>query len=239
MLASMPERTILIAEDDAAIRQALADALRNEGFSTREAENGQRALEILLTEEADLVLLDINMPEINGFQVLATMEKECPGVPAIILTSRGEEADRVKGLKLGADDYVVKPFSIAELLARVDAVLRRSPERPKHPPTCSFPGGTLKPETRALLFDDGRTARLTEKECELFLYFLRHPDRVIAQEELLLRVWGSRVRASETRIIAVTLTRLKDKLGTDSAAALAFENIRGRGYRWNSSRPQA
>lgn len=230
----MPERTILIAEDDAAIRHALADALQNEGFATLEAQDGHRALELLLTEEADLVLLDINMPKINGFQVLATMEKECPGVPAIILTSRGEEADRIKGLKLGADDYVVKPFSVAELLARVDAVLRRSPERPKHPPTLSFPGGTLKPETRSLLFDDAGTVQLSEKECELFMYFLRHPGRVISQEELLLRIWGSRVRASETRIIAVTLTRLKDKLGANSPAARAFENIRGRGYRWNS-----
>lgn len=229
----MPERTILIAEDDAAIRRALADALQSEGFATREAEDGHRALELLLTEEVDLVLLDINMPRINGFQVLATMEKECPGVPAIILTSRGEEADRVKGLKLGADDYVVKPFSVAELLARVDAVLRRSPERPKHPASCAFPGGTLKPETRTLLFDDGRSAQLSEKECDLFLYFLRHPGRVISQQELLLRIWGSRVHASETRIIAVTLTRLKDKLGDTSPAACSFENIRGRGYRWN------
>lgn len=230
----MPGRTILIAEDDDAIRTALVDALRNEGFDTREAANGHRALEILLTEEVDLVLLDINMPRINGFQVLATMEKECPGVPAIMLTSRGEEADRVKGLKLGADDYVVKPFSVAELLARVDAVLRRSPERPKRPNACSFPGGILKPETRTLLFDEGGTAQLSEKECELLLYFLRHPGRVISQEELLLRIWGSRVRASETRIIAVTLTRLKDKLGGGSQAAAAFENIRGRGYRWNA-----
>lgn len=229
--------TILIAEDEVSIRRALVDALQTDGYETLEAENGYQALELLLTHEVSLLLLDLNMPQVSGFQVLTAMKKECPGIPVIILTSRGEETDRIKGLRLGADDYVVKPFSVGELLARIQAVLRRSPERPKYPVIMRFPEGKLIPETRTLQFDNGCSSQLTEKECELFLYFLRHPNRVISQEELLLRIWNSRVRASETRLIAVTLTRLKDKLGSDSPSAQNFENIRGRGYRWKSEIP--
>ncbi len=234
ILAEMKGRTILIAEDDASIRRALVDALTMDEYDTIEVEDGYRALEVMLTKEVDLLLLDLNLPKVNGFQVLSTLSKECPGIPTVILSSRGEETDRIKGLKLGADDYIVKPFSIGELLARIQAVLRRSPERPKHPSETRFPDGELDTQTRTLIFRDGRTAQLTEKECELFLYFLRHPDRVISQDELLVRIWGRTSRASETRIVAVTLTRLKEKLGAKSVSAQQFENIRGKGYRRNS-----
>lgn len=234
ILSEMKGRTILIAEDDASIRRALVDALTLDEYNTIEVEDGYRALEVLLTGEIDLLLLDLNLPKVNGFHVLSTLAKECPGIPTVILSSRGEETDRINGLKLGADDYIVKPFSIGELLARIQAVLRRSPERPKHPSETHFPEGELNPQTRSLNFRDGRTVQLTEKECDLFLYFLRHPDRIISQDELLVRLWESRSRASETRIVAVTLARLKEKLGSESVSVQHFENIRGKGYRWNS-----
>ncbi len=229
----MNERCILIAEDDAAIRLALADTLEGAGYTVLQASDGKEALGLLLTREIDLALLDVNMPGINGFKLLKIMGKECPGIPSIILTAHGEERERVRGLELGADDYVVKPFSIAELLARIAAVLRRSPGRvlaassPLH-----FPGGELDAATRELVWEGGQRSNLSEKEFELFRYFLLHPGRLIPQEELLLRIWGSTARANQTRTVAVTLTRLKEKLGPEASAP--FENVRGRGYKWNA-----
>lgn len=228
----MSNKRILVAEDDAAIRRVLADSLTGLGYEVRTAPNGRIALEILLSEAIDLALLDVNMPEINGFTLLRMMQKECPGIPSIILTACGDEQDRVKGLQLGADDYVVKPFSIAELMARIAAVLRRAPGRQLAvAQVLKFPGGSLDGETGRAAFDDGTPIPLTEKEYELFRYFLTHPGRVIPQEELLLRVWGSRNNTAQTRTVAVTLTRLREKIGAVPSACI--ETIRGRGYRWN------
>lgn len=228
----MNERCILVAEDDAPIRQALADTLEGAGYSVLAAEDGRRALELLLTREVDLALLDVNMPGLTGFQLLKIMGKECPGIPSIILTAHGEEHDRVKGLELGADDYVVKPFSIAELLARITAVLRRTPGRQKAAgAVLPFPGGQLLPSNRTATRTDGSTIPLSEKEFDLFRYFLAHPNRIIAQEELLLRVWGISTSPGKTRTVPVTLTRLREKIGPEAAAC--FENVRARGYKWN------
>ncbi len=229
----MNERCILVAEDDTPIRIALADALQSAGYDVLTAADGQEALEILLTRPVDLVLLDVNMPRINGFKLLRIMEKECPGIPSIIITAHGEEKERIKGLELGADDYVVKPFSIAELKARITAVLRRSAGRPRAAiEALHFPGGELDPHTRSVNREDGCSIPLSEREYELFRYFLAHPNRIIPQEEMLLRIWGAHTRANQTRAVAVTLARLREKIGPE--AAMHFENIRGRGYKWNS-----
>ena len=230
----MAERTILVAEDDASIRAGLSDALQAHGYGVLTAADGEAALKSVLTQEVDLVLLDLNMPKLNGFKLLKIMSKECPGVPSIILTAHGEEKDRVRGLENGADDYVVKPFSMAELLARVAAVLRRYPtRRVSAEKALHFPGGSLNPDNHSVVMDNGSCVALRDKEFELFYYFLAHPDRIISQEELLLRVWGSRANASETRTVAVTLTRLREKL--DPAVAQRIENVRGRGYKWSKS----
>lgn len=228
----MEQRRILIAEDDEAIRELLADLLRSAGYAVHTAADGRAALESLLSYPPDLALLDVNMPEIDGFRLLKMMARECPGTPSIILTAHGEEKERVKGLELGADDYVVKPFSSAELLARIAAVLRRSVGR-QLPITrqLQFPGGSMDGAARNITTDGGDTIALTEKEFELFRYFLTHPNRILPQEELMLRVWGNRGGLGRSRTIAVTLTRLRDKLPPE--AAQRFENIRGRGYRWN------
>ncbi len=229
----MAERTILVAEDDASIRGGLADALRAHGYGVLTAADGEEALKQALTQEVDLALLDLNMPKLSGFKLLKILGKECPGLPSIILTAHGEEKERVRGLESGADDYVVKPFSMAELLARVAAVLRRYPARRVSSDQAKrFPGGVLNPETHSVLMDDGTAVALREKEFDLFRYLLAHPGRIVPQEELLLRVWGSRASASETRTVAVTLTRLRDKL--DPAVAQRIENVRGRGYKWNA-----
>lgn len=230
----MEERCILVAEDDASIRTALADVLASHGYAVLTAGDGAAALELLLSREIDLALLDVNMPKINGFKLLKIMAKECPGIPSIILTAHGEEQDRVRGLEYGADDYVVKPFSMAELLARISAVLRRSPgRRVAASAALAFPGGILNPATHHADMADGRHIPLREKEYALFHYLLSHPDRIIPQGELLLRVWGSKFGTEQTHTVAVTLTRLRDKIGP--AASERIENVRGRGYKWNSA----
>ncbi len=229
----MNKRCILVAEDDAPIRRALTDALEAAGYDVLPAADGKQALEFLLTKEIDLALLDVNMPRISGFKLLKVMAGECPDVPGIILTAHGEEQDRVKGLTLGADDYVVKPFSIAELLARIAAVLRRSPARRSNTAAeLRFPGGQLVAATRSIRHDTGEEIGLSDKEYELFRYFLTHPNRIISQEELLLRVWGNNFSASQTRIVPVTLARLKEKAGGEASAC--FSNVRGRGYIWKT-----
>ena len=229
----MNNRCILVAEDDASIRCVLQDALRMAGYSVLTAADGRAALELLLTREIDLALLDVNMPEVNGFKLLRIMARECPGTPSIILTAHGEEGDRVRGLELGADDYVVKPFSMAELLARIAAVLRRSPDRPKAASeSLVFPGGRLDAKTRRAVLDSGESNPLSEKEFELMRYFIAHEGRLIPQEELLIRVWGSMASARQIRTVSVTLARLRDKISPQAAAG--FENVRGRGYKWTA-----
>lgn len=226
----------MVAEDDEPIRRILTDTLEGAGYEVLAAADGREALEILLTRHVDLALLDVNMPHINGFKLLKVMTGECPGVPSIILTAHGEEQDRVKGLTLGADDYVVKPFSVAELLARIAAVLRRSPARvlkQADGTDMEFPGGKLNADAHSIVRADGSSVILSDKEFELFRYFLTHPGRVISQEELLLRIWGNHTSSTQTRIVPVTLTRLKEKLGP--AGAACFANVRGRGYIWKEN----
>lgn len=153
--------TILVAEDDDSIRHALTDVLTASGYEVLAAEEGLAAIRAVRERNFDLALLDVAMPGADGFQVLQVMSEERPGTPVIMLTARGEEEDRVQGLKLGADDYIVKPFSIRELIARIEAVLRRSPERPRQIREITIPGAVLDNANRVLTFEDGKTATLT------------------------------------------------------------------------------
>lgn len=148
-------RRILVVEDDPAIRQGVVDALDFHGFRVIEAERGDVGLEKAVQAEIDLVLLDLVLPGMDGLEVLRQLRGARPALPVIVLTARGEESDRVKGLQLGADDYVVKPFGVKELLARVEAVLRRTAERPTDVRTVSFPGGSADLERREIRFDGG------------------------------------------------------------------------------------
>ena len=209
--------TILVAEDDDSIRHALTDVLTASGYEVLAAEEGLAAIRAVRERNFDLALLDVAMP----------------GTPVIMLTARGEEEDRVQGLKLGADDYIVKPFSIRELIARIEAVLRRSPERPRQIREITIPGAVLDSANRMLTFEDGKTATLTAREFELLSYMATHPNRVITRDELLRRVWDMDPRLTDTRSVEMTVMRLRDKLGAKAAASL--ETLRSQGYRWNSS----
>ncbi len=226
----MPQRTVLVVEDDEAIRTGIADALQFTGYVVLEAGDGEAGLEAALSSDCDLVLLDLVMPKRDGLEVLEEIRRHRPTLPVIILTARGDEADRVRGLRLGADDYVVKPFSVRELQARVDAVLRRSPERPAPVTEVSVPGGTADLPRREVRFEDGVRTELTALEARLLAYLASHAGRAIDRDELLSRVWRMNPRGIETRTIDQHIKRLREKLRDDVSDAKVVVTVRGKGY---------
>lgn len=221
---------ILVVEDDEPIRRGITDSLTISGYDVIESGDGDKALRLIISEEFDMALLDVVLPGTDGLSLLKEIRKERPSTPVLMLTAKGSEADRIRGLKLGADDYIVKPFSILEMLARIEAVLRRSPERPQYQPDVALPNGTLDLKNRKIIFADSREESLTSKEYELIRHLATHQGRIISKEEILTRVWKLDPRAVDTRSIDTTLARLREKLGPDNAEAIV--TLRGRGYTW-------
>src|SRR5215217_6897052 len=162
---------ILTVEDDAAIRRGIVDALSFAGYDVIEAANGNDGYSAAISRAYDLLLLDMVLPGKTGLEILREVRNARPTLPVIILSARGEERDRISGLKCGADDYVVKPFSVDELLARVEAVLRRSPARPSDIAQLAFDGGCVDFARREARFDDGSTEILSDRELSLLRYF--------------------------------------------------------------------
>lgn len=225
----MPLGRVLVVEDDAAIRRGVVDALKFAGYATIEAGDGVAGLDAATGAEVDLMLLDILMPKMNGFEVLAEVRRAKSTLPVIILTAKGEEQDRVRGLREGADDYVVKPFSANELLARVEAVLRRSAERPKLMRRCEIAGRTIDLERREVVVDGTRTL-LTEREVDLLAYLIANPGRAISREELLLRVWGLDPRGMHTRTVDMAVARVREALGDSAGTPSVIQTVRAKGY---------
>jgi DNA-binding response OmpR family regulator len=228
----MSHYRILVVEDDDAIRRGMVDALKYAGCTTAEAATGTAGLKAALDGDYDLLLLDIVLPGMSGLEILKTIQDERPGTPVILLTAKGGESDRVTGLKLGADDYVVKPFSVKELLARIEAVLRRTPGRPVEVPNVPLPGGVADLERRIVHFNNGPEQTLTEREYDLLRYLAAHPGRVISRDEILQRVWKIDPHAIETRTIDMTVARLRDKIRDRNCSII--QTIRGRGYQFIS-----
>ena len=226
----MAQQQILTIEDDAAIRRGIVDALRFAGYRSLEAADGRRGLEMALGCRLDLLLLDLVLPGRDGFDILREVRRLEPALPIIILTARGEEADRLFGLRDGADDYVVKPFSVKELLARVEAVLRRSPERPLDVASVAFDGGRIDLERREVRFEDGRRSELSEREVELLRYLAGNRGRAIDRDELLANVWRISPEGVTTRTIDMHIARLREKLGDDPAQPSLILTVRGKGY---------
>ncbi len=223
-------KTILVVEDDPSIRRGIVDALRFSGYQPRQAADGHEGLRAAIHDSYDLLLLDLILPGPGGLDILAALRTARPTVPVIILTAKGDEADRVAGLKEGADDYVVKPFSIRELLARIDAVMRRSPGRPLDVPEISFPGGIADLERGEIRLETGVTRELSEREGEVLRYLAVHRGRVISRDELLSRIWHLTPGTMETRTIDMHIVRLRAKLEDDSANPRVLVTVRGKGY---------
>jgi len=226
----MQKRTVLVIEDDAAIRQGIVDALDYAGYTAIEAPDGHKGLALAADAECDLVLLDLVLPGPDGLQILKSIRAGRPTLPVIILTARGELGDRVKGLRLGADDYVVKPFSVKELLARVDAVLRRSPERPQEIVKIPIPGGVADLARREVRLKGGGREELTDREVSLLRYLAGNPGRAISREEILTRVWRLDPRGLDTRTIDMHIVRLREKLRDDPDEPTIILTVRGVGY---------
>jgi DNA-binding response OmpR family regulator len=220
---------ILIVDDEPEIVRGLEDNLRFEGYQTTAATNGEDAVALALSDGPDLILLDVMMPKVSGWDVCRTLRAKGIDVPIVMLTARGEEVDRVRGLELGADDYVTKPFSLRELLARVRAILRRPGPRRKFE---EFAFGDVRVHLRARqAFKGGHEVRLTRKEFDLLRYLVEHPSEVITRDRLLDEVWGYD-RFPTTRTVDTHILRLRQKFEDDPERPVYILTSHGQGYRF-------
>lgn len=226
----MHSRRILVVEDDAAIRRGIVDALTFSGFEVLQSGHGIEAQKLAVSASFDLLLLDVVLPGLSGFEILKAVRAIRPILPVILLTARGEESDKVHGLRLGADDYVVKPFSIRELIARVEAVLRRSPERPNQIEQLTLPGGVADLARREVRFKDGSRSELSEREVDLLRYLASNPGRAISRDEILMRVWRLDPRHLETRTIDMHIANLRTKVRDSASEPRVVLTVRGKGY---------
>jgi len=230
------KRNIVVVEDEDPIRRGIVDALRAVGYDVVEAADGEAGLKEARRAGVDLVLLDLLLPKLDGFGVLEELRLARPSLPVVILTARGSEDDRVRGLQGGADDYVVKPFSARELLARVEAVIRRSPER-ANPVLRICAGTTVVDCARREVHKPGEQPTiLSEMEANILERLAGHAGRAVSREELLSSVWGIRDGAVETRAIDMHVTRLRQKLAAKSNDDVEWiSTVRGKGYMLGSS----
>lgn len=232
----MTAPTVLVVEDDPAIRRGIVDALEYAGYGALEAEDGERGLALALEMPIDLVLLDVMLPKRSGFDLLTELRRARATLPVIMVTARGDESDRVHGLRSGADDYVVKPFSAVELLARVEAVMRRSPERNGDVRRLSRGSEAVDLHRREVTGTD-RAQTLTERECDILRYLAVHRGRAVDRRELLHHVWGLDPRGLETRTVDMQVARLREKLGANGPDGTGawIVTVRGKGYELGGS----
>jgi two-component system alkaline phosphatase synthesis response regulator PhoP len=220
---------ILIVDDEPEMVRGIQDNLRFEGYDTSAAYDGEEALRRATADGPDLVLLDVMMPKVSGWDVCRELRRRGIDVPVIMLTARGEEDDRVRGLELGADDYITKPFALRELLARVRAVLRRPGPRQKFE---EFAFGDARIHRRARrVFKAGTELRLTRKEFDLLVYLVEHRGEVVTRDRLLDEVWGYE-RFPTTRTVDTHVLRLRRKLERDPDRPVWIETVHGHGYKF-------
>lgn len=234
----MAPRKVLVVDDEPAIRELVQFNLERAGLSVIQAADGEEALALFHAEEPDLILLDLMLPKLDGFTVCRRIREESLA-PIIMLTARTAEQDRVDGLEMGADDYLIKPFSPRELVARVKAVLRRVEEQPAGSgpaPAAASSGSVLRhgpillDRERHEVFVEGEPVYLTPKEFALLALLMAHPGRVYSRETLLDQVWGYEF-AGDTRTVDVHVRRLRQKVEKDPAHPSLLETVHGLGYR--------
>ncbi|MHB8918523.1 MAG: response regulator transcription factor [Desulfocucumaceae bacterium] len=232
----MKQMRLLLVDDEARIRELLREYLQKEGFQVEEAGNGREALEKTRAKAFDAVVLDIMMPGMDGMELCREIRKTSD-VPIIMLTARGDEIDRVLGLEMGADDYIVKPFSPRELVARVKAILRRTTKGgPAGAPQAVIEAGDLRinEDTREVTIG-GSPVSLTPKEYDLLLQLARHPGRVFTRDQLLEQVWGYDF-FGEARTVDTHITRLREKMARVSGDHHYIATIWGIGYKFEVKR---
>ena len=221
---------ILIVEDEPNMVAGLRDNFEFEGYQVITAPDGVAGLERALSESPDLVILDVMMPRMSGLDVCKQLKSKRPAIPIIMLTARGQEVDKVVGLELGADDYVTKPFSIRELLARVKAVLRRSGNIPKRDEKFSF--GEVEVNVRSCqVTRKGKALDFSSKEFELLKYFLVHPGETLSRDRLLEEVWGYE-HFPTTRTVDAHIVRLRQKVEPKPEEPRFILTVHGTGYKF-------
>jgi DNA-binding response OmpR family regulator len=223
---------VVVIEDELPIRRGVADALRASGYDVSEAGDGDRGLSEATRPGISLVLLDLMLPKRHGLDVLQQLRRVRPTVPVIILTARGSEDDRVRGLKMGADDYVVKPFSARELLARVEALLRRSAGQPADVRGATLGRARIDLERREVRWSEHERAELSETEGAILAFLVAHRKRAVSRDELLSRIWGIEPQGLETRTVDMHVARLRTKLRDPSGKKCpeAILTVRAHGY---------
>lgn len=237
----MEKRTVILVEDDAIISELLEFNLRSEGYDTFAFKEGAALFRSLSQlPEPDLFILDLMLPGMDGFEICTRLrhESRTEETPILMLTARSMESDKVRGLDSGADDYLVKPFGIRELLARTNALIRRyrrtqptaSAENSIHAGEITS-GEILLDDVRHRVFKGGQEIEMTNREYELLKHLMNHRGVAFTRDELLDRVWGYEF-GGETRTVDVHVRQLRRKLETDDANPILIETVRGRGYRW-------
>jgi DNA-binding response OmpR family regulator len=228
----MKRARVLVVDDDADIRGLVRELLERAGYEVVEGANGREGLRALYSASPDLVLLDVSMPELDGWQTLERI-RDVSDVPVVMLTARAGELEKVRGLKAGADDYVTKPFGRQELLARVEAHLRRAGDRDEKPG--KYADGLISIDfAQREVTVSGRPVTLTPLEFKLLSTFVRHPNQVLSHEQLLELVWGDSLTGSRART-KLYVGYLRQKLADAGAEASPIETVRGFGYRYRPS----
>ncbi len=220
---------VLVVDDEPMVREVVAAYLQREGFRVEEARDGAAALAAVAARLPDLVVLDLMLPNVDGYEVMRRLRRRAD-VPVILLTARAEEPDRVLGLELGADDYVVKPFSPRELAARVRSVLRRARPRPD-PVRLEFPGLVIDTGTREVLVD-GHTVELTAREFDLLAFLAQSPRQVFSRGQLLEQVWDSSPDYQDPSTVTVHVRRIRRKVEPDPDRPRWVVTVWGVGYRF-------
>ena len=234
------DKTVLIVEDEQNIVDILSFNLEREGYNTLEAYDGKTGLQLALEQNPDLVLLDLMLPGMDGFDVCREIRKAGSAVPIIMLTAREEETDKVLGLELGADDYITKPFAMRELLARVKANIRRMSMAPAAPAAsapepqqaqCRLELGRVCVDLeRATVYKDGQPLELTQREYDLICFLASQPGKVFSREALMEHVWNYEGYVGDVRAVDVAIRRLREKIEDDPASPKFIVTKRGMGY---------
>ncbi len=225
---------ILVVEDEESIALGVRDALQHAGFQAEVVHDGLRALERIRAEQPDLVVLDLMLPGMSGLEILAALRKEKRTLRVVILTALATENDLVRGFELGADDYMKKPFSPRELVARVEAQFRHKAVDEGRPVELDLPGGIKVDLSRLEVHRDGQLLPLTPREGDILAYLIKHRTRVVTRDDLLLDVWHYKSANVETRTVDIHIVGLRRKVEPNPAEPTLIQTVRGKGYRWYS-----
>lgn len=229
------QHQILIVEDETTLAQGVRDALQYGGYNAQIATDGQQALEMIRREKPDLIVLDLMLPSLSGLEILATMRAEGLRSRVVILTALADEEDILRGFQAGADDYLTKPFSPRELVARVEAQFRRVEMDAGPPEMLDLPGDIKVDLARLEVHRDGKLEALTPREADILKYLIRHRDRVVTRGDLLIDVWHYQSANVETRTVDIHIVGLRRKVEPDPANPSLIQTVRGKGYRWHDS----